>query len=115
MRPPSSPSPVPRPSLTGIERECLRRHWRRSVAWMCGLLTVWAGVSLGCGIVLAETLNQWHLGGFPLGFWFAQQGSILTFLLLVLIYALVMNRLDARHRIELAEARGREASAGGTP
>jgi len=64
---------------------------------------VWAVVGLGCGVLFADYLNQFRLGGFPLGFWFAQQGSIATFVVLILIYAVVLNRLDATHHRELVE------------
>ena len=63
-----------------------------------GLLIVWAIVGLGCGVLLADVLNQLTFLGFPLGFWFAQQGAIITFVVLILIYALTMARLDRRLR-----------------
>ena len=81
------------------------RYWRANLRIMAALLVVWAAVGLGCGVLLADTLNRFRLGGFPLGFWFAQQGSIVTFVLLILIYALTLNRLDARHHRELEELR----------
>ncbi len=83
-------------------RACIDRYWRRNVTLMAALLSVWAGVSLGCGVLFAEALNAYHIGGFPLGFWFAQQGSILVFVVLVLVYALEMRRLDRAHHVELA-------------
>jgi len=60
------------------------------------LLLIWAVVSFGCGILLHDWLDQWQLldSGFPLGFWFAQQGSIYVFLVLIAVYVFVMNRLD---------------------
>jgi putative solute:sodium symporter small subunit len=70
---------------------------------MLCLLTIWAGVSFGCGIFLAPWLNQFMLPftGYPLGFWFAQQGAIVVFVLCILAYCLAMNRLDRRHHDEL--------------
>ena len=70
---------------------------------MCGLLLIWAAVSLGCGVLFADWLNQFRLPftGFPLGFWFAQQGSIVVFVLCILAYCIGMNRLDKRHHAEL--------------
>ena len=68
---------------------------------MAILLVIWAAVGLGCGVLFAEPLNQFHIGGIPLGFWFAQQGSIIVFVLLILIYAILLNRLDAAHHEEL--------------
>jgi putative solute:sodium symporter small subunit len=58
------------------------------------LLTIWFIVSYGFGILLAPTLNEIKLGGFKLGFWFAQQGSIYSFVILIFIYVFLMNRLD---------------------
>ncbi len=82
-------------------RACIARYWRRNVTLMAGLLFVWAAASLGCGVLFADSLNSLRLGGFPLGFWFAQQGSILIFVVLILIYALFMEKLDRDHHAEL--------------
>ena len=82
-------------------RACIARYWRRNVAFMGGLLFVWAAVGLGCGVLFADSLNTLRLGGFPLGFWFAQQGSIVVFVVLILVYALGMTRLDRSHHTEL--------------
>ena len=73
-------------------------YWRRNLHITALLLIIWAIVGLGCGVLFADYLNQFKIGGFPLGFWFAQQGSILIFVLIILAYALAMNRLDARYR-----------------
>jgi putative solute:sodium symporter small subunit len=77
----------------------LGRYWLANLRLMAVLLLAWGAAGLGCGVLFADRLNEWGfmLGGFPLGFWFAQQGSILVFILLILIYAVAMNRLDARH------------------
>lgn len=81
----------------------LDRYWRSNVRIMAVLLVVWASASFGCGILFADWLNQFYLPGtgFPLGFWFAQQGSIVVFVLCILVYCLLMNRLDRRHHEEL--------------
>ena len=89
--------------------EAIDRYWRRNVTVMAILLSIWAVAGLGCGVLFADALNRFRFGGFPLGFWFAQQGSILVFVLLVLVYGLVLNRLDARHHRELESIR--EASS----
>ena len=83
--------------------EALKRYWRNNLQIMAGLLFLWAAVSFGCGILFADWLNQFHLPftGFPLGFWFAQQGSIAIFVICILIYCLAMNWLDRRHHREL--------------
>ena len=78
-------------------RQAQQRYWRANVKIMTVLLLIWAFVGLGCGVLWADWLNQWSLGGVPLGFWFAQQGSIATFVVLILIYAVTMNRLDTKY------------------
>jgi putative solute:sodium symporter small subunit len=71
-----------------------RQYWRRNVQYLIGLLTVWFLVSFGCGILFVDQLDRISLGGFKLGFWFAQQGSIFVFCVLILVYVRLMNRLD---------------------
>lgn len=73
-----------------------QRYWRANLRTVGALLAVWFAVSFLCGIVFVEPLNALHIGGAPLGFWFAQQGSIYVFVALILIYVVVMNRLDAK-------------------
>ncbi len=85
--------------------EAIDRYWRKNVRIMAVLLVVWAIAGLGCGVLFADTLNRFRLGGFPLGFWFAQQGSILVFVLLILVYGLLLNRLDAEHHRDLERIR----------
>ncbi len=85
--------------------ESIDRYWRKNMLIMVLLLIIWAVVGLGCGVLLADRLNHFALGGFPLGFWFAQQGSIIVFILLILAYSVLMNRLDARHAQELQQYR----------
>ena len=81
----------------------LRRYWRANIRFMAVLLGLWALAGLGAGILFADALNAYRISGtgFPLGFWFAHQGSIIVFVLLILAYCLYMNRLDKRHRREL--------------
>ncbi len=85
--------------------ECIDRYWRKNMLIMALLLIIWAVVGLGCGVLLADRLNHFSLGGFPLGFWFAQQGSIIVFILLILAYSILLNRLDAQHAQELQQYR----------
>ena len=87
------------------------RYWRKNVSIMISLLVIWAMVGLGCGVLFADFLNNFHLGGFPLGFWFAQQGSILVFVVIILVYAVLLNRLDARHHRELEQIRSQSPMA----
>lgn len=81
--------------------DSLDRYWKRNLLVMRVMLLVWAVAGLGCGVLLADWLNGFKLGGFPLGFWFAQQGSIIAFVLTILLYCLLMNRLDRKHHEEL--------------
>lgn len=76
--------------------EARARYWRKNLKWLGGLLVVWFVVSYGCGILLADQLDKVRIPGtgFKLGFWFAQQGSIYVFVALIVVYVLVMNRLD---------------------
>ena len=75
-------------------------YWRRNLRLMAGLLTVWALVSFGAGIVFVEALNKVEVAGFPLGFWFSQQGSIVVFVALIAIYVWRMDKLDAEFGVE---------------
>ena len=66
---------------------------------MAACLLVWAIAGLGCGVLFADALNRFSLGGFPLGFWFAQQGSIYVFVALIFFYARRMAALDRKHGV----------------
>jgi putative solute:sodium symporter small subunit len=74
-------------------------YWRENLKLMAILLTVWALVSFGASIVFVEQLNAVSFLGVPLGFWFAQQGSIVVFVLLIFVYVKMMDRLDAKYGI----------------
>ena len=91
---------------------CIDRYWRKNVGLMIVLLCVWAIAGLGCGVIFADALNEFRIGGFRLGFWFAQQGSIIVFVVLILVYALCLNRFDAEHREELRRLRGGSEDSG---
>lgn len=73
------------------------KYWRENLRLLVILLSIWFLVSYGAGIIFVDFLNQFHLGGFPLGFWFAQQGSIVTFVILIFVYVRKMNKLDAKY------------------
>jgi len=72
----------------------MKDYWRRNIKIVLSLMAVWFLVSFGFGILLVEQLNVIRLGGFKLGFWFAQQGSIFTFVILIFVYVYKMNQLD---------------------
>jgi len=74
-------------------------YWRANIRLITGCLLVWFIVSFGCGILLADFFNQFQVGGYKLGFWFSQQGSIFTFLALIFFYAFRMNALDRRYGV----------------
>ncbi len=82
-----------------MENKDLKKYWRENLSYLLILLGVWFMVSYGAGILFAETLNTIRLGGFKLGFWFAQQGSIYAFLLLIVVYVRLMNRLDKKYDV----------------
>lgn len=71
-----------------------QKYWQANLRILFGCLIVWFVVSFGFGLLLAEWLNNFHLGGYRLGFWFAQQGSIYSFVALIFFYVWRMNRLD---------------------
>lgn len=73
------------------------QYWKENLRYLVILLTVWFVVSYGCGILFVDELNSIRLGGFKLGFWFAQQGSIYVFVALIFIYVRLMNTLDAKY------------------
>jgi putative solute:sodium symporter small subunit len=75
-------------------------YWKENVSLMIKLMVVWFVVSFGCGILLVDVLNNIPLGGYKLGFWFAQQGSIYTFLVLIFYYAKQMGKLDAKYGVD---------------
>lgn len=77
-----------------------RGYWRANLRLVAVLLLLWAGASFGLSIVFVEPLNQLAVGGFPLGFWFAHQGSIYTFFVLVWFYAWAAERLARRYGVE---------------
>jgi putative solute:sodium symporter small subunit len=71
-------------------------YWRRNLLYIVSLLAVWAAVSYGASILFADALDRFSLGGFPLGFWFANQGSIVVFVVLTFVYVKLMNDLDRK-------------------
>ena len=72
-------------------------YWKKNLQYLSALLAVWFVVSYGCAILFVNYLDKIKIGGFRLGFWFAQQGSIYVFVALIFIYVYLMNRLDKRY------------------
>ena len=76
------------------KKQKMKAYWKKNLQTLFFLLLVWFTVSFGFGILLVEPLNTIKVGGFKLGFWFAQQGSIYTFVILIFVYVYRMNKLD---------------------
>ncbi len=83
-----------------MKREPMKAYWRKNIQYVLILLAVWFACSFGCGILFADELNQIRMGGFKLGFWFAQQGSIYVFVILIFIYVYLMNKLDKEFDVD---------------
>jgi putative solute:sodium symporter small subunit len=77
-----------------------QQYWRTNLTYLAVLLSIWFLVSYGFGILLVDQLDTIRVGGFTLGFWFAQQGSIYVFVVLIFAYVRLMNRLDKRYDVD---------------
>jgi putative solute:sodium symporter small subunit len=78
----------------------LKQYWKTNVRYLTILLSIWFVVSYGCGILFADALNAFKIGGYPLGFWFAQQGAIYVFVVLIFVYVYLMNNLDKKYDVD---------------
>lgn len=78
----------------------LKDYWKKNLQYLLILLSIWFLVSYGAGILFADSLNEIKIGGFKLGFWFAQQGSIYVFVVLIFVYVWLMNRLDKQFDVD---------------
>ncbi len=87
---------------TDGKQENATRYWKRNLRILFVLLTIWATVSYLFGIVWVDWLNQWRIpgSGFKLGFWFAQQGAMYVFVVLIFVYARLMAKLDAEFNVQ---------------
>jgi putative solute:sodium symporter small subunit len=83
-----------------MNKNLAKKYWKENLKYLMILLSVWFTVSFGFGILLIDELNQFKIGGFKLGFWFAQQGSIYVFVLLIFIYIYLMNKLDKKYNLK---------------
>ncbi len=75
-------------------------YWKATLGLLTRILIIWFAVSFGAGILFVDLLNKIHLGGYPLGFWFAHQGSIYVFMILIFYYAKKMNDIDERFNVQ---------------
>ena len=77
-----------------------KKYWRENIRYVLILLSIWFLVSYGAGILFKDVLDTIRIGGFKLGFWFAQQGSIYVFVVLIFVYVYLMNRLDRKYHFD---------------
>ena len=78
-------------------KEKKKAYWKQNIKYVLILLVIWFLVSYGAGIIFKDALNSIRIGGFKLGFWFAQQGSIYVFVILIFVYVRFMNKLDKKY------------------
>lgn len=78
----------------------MKNYWKRNLRYLLILLSIWFVSSYGFGILFADALNSIKIAGFPLGFWFAQQGSIYIFVVLIFVYVAWMNKLDKEFDVD---------------
>jgi putative solute:sodium symporter small subunit len=74
-----------------------KAYWKENIRYVIILLAIWFVVSYGAGIIIKDALNSIRIGGFKLGFWFAQQGAIYVFVILIFVYVRLMNKLDKKY------------------
>jgi len=74
-----------------------KAYWKENIKYVVILLSIWFLVSYGAGILFKDQLNQIKIGGFKLGFWFAQQGAMYVFVILIFVYVRLMNKLDKKY------------------
>lgn len=76
-----------------------RDYWKANIRIVLSLLSIWFLISFGCGILFVDALDTIRIGGFKLGFWIAQQGSIFVFVILIYVYIYLMDKLDDRYNV----------------
>jgi putative solute:sodium symporter small subunit len=81
-------------------KEQKKAYWQENLKYLAILLGIWFFVSYVCGILLVDQLNTLKMGGFKLGFWFAQQGAMYVFVILIFVYIRLMNKLDKKYGFE---------------
>lgn len=82
-----------------MSKERHTAYWKENLRTVAILLFIWFMVSYGAGILFVNWLDQFKVAGFPLGFWFAQQGSMYTFVVLIFVYVRLMNTMDRKHDV----------------
>ena len=84
----------------GMTREQAESYWKENIRLISIMLAIWALVSYGAGILFAPFLNQFTIGSLPMGFWFAQQGSMYVFIILIFVYAFMMDKMDKKYGVD---------------
>lgn len=82
-----------------MDNNAAQAYWKENITTILKLLAIWFIVSYGCGIIFIDELNAITFGGFKLGFWFAQQGSIYVFVILIFVYAKMMERIEKKYDV----------------
>ncbi|MDA0760390.1 MAG: DUF4212 domain-containing protein [Proteobacteria bacterium] len=100
MSDPSGLDPEEQERDAAVQAREQKAYWRANITTLLSLLSVWFLVSFGCGILWVDALNAYQFFGWKLGFWFSQQGSIYTFVVLIFVYVLRMNALDRRFNVD---------------
>ncbi|MHC8441845.1 MAG: DUF4212 domain-containing protein [Candidatus Eutrophobiaceae bacterium] len=97
----SAPERMPDSLATHKKEDArIKLYWRKNVSLILWMLAIWLLLSLGCSLLFADFLNQFRIGGYKLGFWFAQQGSILGFVILISIYSRLIDKIDREYHVE---------------
>ena len=79
-------------------------YWKKNLKYLTILLSIWFVVSYGFSIIFVDLLDKIRIGGFKLGFWFSQQGSIIVFVIIIFVYVRLMNKLDRKFRVQENQA-----------
>jgi len=82
-----------------MNSEAAQAYWKENISLILKMLVIWFAVSFGCGIIFIDELNSIEFGGFKLGFWFAQQGAIYVFVVMVFVYAKMMESIEEKYDI----------------
>lgn len=82
-----------------MNNDAAQAYWKENISLILKMLVIWFVVSYGCGIIFIDELNAIQFGGFKLGFWFAQQGSIYVFVVMIFVYAKMMEKIEEKYDI----------------
>ena len=82
-----------------MNQEAAQAYWKENISTILKLLVVWFVVSYGCGIIFLDELNSIEFAGFKLGFWFAQQGAMYVFVILIFVYAKLMKGIEEKYDV----------------